>query len=80
MHLMQVDDFTEAWYQMDSIATTVEANGYQVWSLRLVGDSFRLELAEHVDSIAADNLCGQFMLAAYYDGEGEVGTAFCIEK
>lgn len=68
----------DVWQMKDAIMTVVNANGYSVWDLRQTARGFRVELNDKIDEEAASLLCGQFPLAADYEGEGKTGTVFVL--
>lgn len=66
------------WQMTDAIRTVVEANHYSVWDIRQTSNGFRVELNEILSDDESSLLCGQFPLAADYEGEGTNGTIFSL--
>lgn len=66
------------WQMTDAIRTVVDANHYSVWDIRQTSSGFRVELNETLSDDASSILCGQFPLAADYEGEGTHGTFFSL--
>lgn len=73
-------DYTELWQMKDSITTVVEANHHSIWELCQSEYGMVLELNEHLEDDAISLLCGQFPLAADYNGEGSHGTVISLYR
>lgn len=72
------DQFNDLWVLEESVTTTVEANGYSIWSFDPGDGEVYIELNEHLTDEEISNLCGQFTFEASYDGEGDTGSVFTI--
>lgn len=72
-------EFDEIWQTEDEIRTVIDAClGCGIWELSYDMQSLmiRLQLEMHLDEQQADELCSQFPIHGYYDGEGSHGSVF----
>jgi hypothetical protein len=75
-------DFDTIWQTEDEIRTVVDACvECCIWQLDYdAKDSvIRLELEAHLDEEQTDELCAQFSVNGYYDGEGRHGSMFVFQ-
>lgn len=76
------EEYFDIWNLMDEIRTVVDAcTRSGIWNLNYDRSSqlIRLELNSHLDDEASVDLCSQFPVNGYYEGEGTHGSQFTIE-
>jgi hypothetical protein len=70
------------WQAEDGIRTVIDAClGCGIWEMTYdnADSTIRAELNEHLTEMQANDLCSQFNLYGYYDGEGEHGSIFIFQ-
>ena len=75
-------DFNYIWQTEDEIRTVVDACiGCGIWQLSYDTDNcvIRLETDIHLGEERADELCSQFTVSGYYQGEGSHGSIFIFQ-
>ena len=75
-------EFDEIWQTEDEIRTVIDANiGCGIWELAYDWEArvIRLQLETHLEEEQADDLCSQFHVNGYYNGEGSHGSIFVFE-
>ena len=75
-------EFDEIWQTEDEIRTVIDANiGCRIWELAYDWEArvIRLQLETHLEEELVDDLCSQFHVDGYYNGEGSHGSIFVFE-
>lgn len=75
-------EYFDIWNLMDEIRTVVDACARcGIWNLNYDRQNqfIRLELNSHLDDETSADLCSQFPVKGYYEGEGIHGSQFTIE-